>query len=447
MFLLFLLVVLRYFLLVVRCFRRFWPLLIRLVSKIPADTSTKIMIGELLAWGKYCSSALDGLTIFLNDLYCPLLKFTLSMKLARKRGSVAANDTVNDGVYADALFVGPDGDGLVSARPLDVISSSSVMGGLGPAGQALDLNESFPIDLNAVDPVDIVANFFPNLIVEIRSRVNEVLRDDDQVKRGLKMLETSGTTINDETWIFVITALSDRVARVVYRYVIDNLSYALGLLEVDELTKLLSQTAFRKSMPIIFEAMRRENQGFAVVSCDIDYFKPLNDDPNLGHDCGDMVLGKIGHVLASKVKKGVDIVARDGGEEFTIVLVGADLETAVARAEEIRKMIEEMVLEYRGRRFSCTMSFGVTAFDPERDGDFDTVKARAYKAFHYGKEAGRNRTVVAREGSSETMTPDPAGEGDVYETVTPDPVVRPEGVLWKQPSLRLKEAAAKECDF
>ncbi len=293
------------------------------------------------------------------------------------------------------------GPAAVAIRSEDVTAGDQFPGHL-EAGALLDLRAASPLDPSMIDRSDIVLNFFPHLSAEIRGEVNEVLLRDAQVGKALMLLDSCDGEVPDDLLAFFMQALSDRVARAVQHFVIHNMSYALRDLQVDAKTKLLSQTAFNKLIPVYFEEWQKEELPFVVVRCDIDFFKSVND--TLSDDCGDYVLGKVGHLLSTMVKRDKDIVARDGGEEFTIVLVGATLDQAAARADEIRRAIEAMVFEYRGERFKCTMCFGVAEFVPEKDSSFDDVRNLASGGTKFAKRAGRNRTVmVGRDAKPEVI--------------------------------------------
>jgi diguanylate cyclase (GGDEF)-like protein len=126
----------------------------------------------------------------------------------------------------------------------------------------------------------------------------------------------------------------------------------------------------------------------AMVMVDVDEFKRFND--RYGHVAGDRALRLVAETLRSCFRPG-DMVARFGGDEFSILLPGADLEAARSCAERARwavlKATDEDATAPR-----VTVSAGVTAIEP---GDsLETLIARADDALYRAKQAGRNRVEV-----------------------------------------------------
>ena len=129
----------------------------------------------------------------------------------------------------------------------------------------------------------------------------------------------------------------------------------------------------------------------ALLLTDVDKFKNFND--TYGHQAGDEVLKAVARVLI-ECARNTDFAARYGGEEFCLVMPGADEETAMAKAEEIRKKIEDMVVQSDDDEMKVTMSVGISFFDPEVD--VRTNKGlinRADKALYACKRAGRNQVM------------------------------------------------------
>lgn len=137
--------------------------------------------------------------------------------------------------------------------------------------------------------------------------------------------------------------------------------------------------------------------GTAMLMCDIDDFKSLND--RLGHAEGDRCLVKVAGIIQSSVRRNRDHVARYGGEEFLVVLPGADVQAALATAERIRASVEAASLPNPASRVApyVTLSIGVAAqgaageiIGPER------LQNQADTALYLAKKAGRNRVVLFR---------------------------------------------------
>jgi diguanylate cyclase (GGDEF)-like protein len=128
-----------------------------------------------------------------------------------------------------------------------------------------------------------------------------------------------------------------------------------------------------------------------VLIADIDHFKHVNDTH--GHLTGDATLRAVSECLVAMVRR-QDIVARLGGEEFAVVLVGAGAADAYATAEEIRKAVENLVIATPdGGMVRVTISIGVRAFG--RDDDVTQIISAADAALYDAKSCGRNLVVLA----------------------------------------------------
>lgn len=132
---------------------------------------------------------------------------------------------------------------------------------------------------------------------------------------------------------------------------------------------------------------------YAAVMVDIDHFKVVND--TYGHDAGDRVLRLVADTLASTVRRG-DSVARSGGEEFVLLLHGANLETAQRIAERARERLERSRVDIGGKQVGATASFGVAEARPNEAVE-DVVK-RADAAMYEAKRGGRNRVSTRPPG-------------------------------------------------
>ncbi len=137
------------------------------------------------------------------------------------------------------------------------------------------------------------------------------------------------------------------------------------------------------------KALAERGQQFTLCYCDLDHFKEVNDE--FGHAAGDAVLVQFAS-LASSVVRNIDYVARIGGEEFLLVLVGADQEAAEAVASRLRERTRALsVGEVKAR--SLSVSIGVTSH--QKGETIEATLARADRALYDAKRHGRDRVVVA----------------------------------------------------
>ena len=129
----------------------------------------------------------------------------------------------------------------------------------------------------------------------------------------------------------------------------------------------------------------------SAVMIDIDHFKAIND--RFGHDAGDSVLQWIGSFLPPKLGSSA-VLARIGGEEFAVLLPGAELENAKSLAETIRRQIAEADLsEIVPGLDRITASIGVATGSRKTHG-VRRLLAEADAALYRAKDAGRNRTAI-----------------------------------------------------
>lgn len=153
----------------------------------------------------------------------------------------------------------------------------------------------------------------------------------------------------------------------------------------DPLTGLGNRRAFDEALAIETARARRAGGSMGVVILDVDHFKQFND--RHGHQAGDDALVTVAEVLAREARA-EDRACRIGGEEFALLLPGADTAAAAAVAERVRRAVEAAGAESAG----VTVSLGVAASggdDPRAL--LQSADARLYVA----KEAGRNRVVAA----------------------------------------------------
>lgn len=160
----------------------------------------------------------------------------------------------------------------------------------------------------------------------------------------------------------------------------------------DPLTGLFNRRYLDPTLDRELASARRYNQPLSVVSLDADHFKSFND--RFGHDAGDLVLKRLAELMIATVRSS-DIACRLGGEEFLLVLPGADTSAAEARAEELRQRVAALDLEYHGRGLgSITVSLGVATIPGHADTK-ETLLRQADAALYRAKKEGRNRVTVA----------------------------------------------------
>ena len=124
---------------------------------------------------------------------------------------------------------------------------------------------------------------------------------------------------------------------------------------------------------------------------DIDWFKKIND--KYGHITGDLVIKIIAKACQKRLRQS-DIIGRYGGEEFLVLLPSTTLENAKLIGENIRKLIEELEIDYDNKRIKVTISMGITETSGDTDLELQDFINNADKALYTAKSEGRNRIEV-----------------------------------------------------
>ncbi len=142
------------------------------------------------------------------------------------------------------------------------------------------------------------------------------------------------------------------------------------------------------------EIRRSERDGLTpcLLMIDVDHFKNFNDE--YGHLAGDRVLVVVGENIRKPLRPN-DLIARFGGEEFSVLLPETSLDNAISIAERLRERVSEASLgEIEGRELpNVTVSIGITEYKP---GDsLETMIAAADVAMYHAKKAGRNCVRIA----------------------------------------------------
>jgi diguanylate cyclase len=161
---------------------------------------------------------------------------------------------------------------------------------------------------------------------------------------------------------------------------------------IDGLTGLNNVRKFDEIFNRLITDLKTNNQGLSLLYIDIDFFKQVND--TYGHSEGDIVLKELGLIL-QKCTRAFDVVSRNGGEEFTVLLLDCHINRAVEIAERIRQSVEEHHFTLNnGKKIKLTISIGVASFKDSTN-DPSMLIDDADKALYQAKKSGRNKVCVA----------------------------------------------------
>ena len=171
----------------------------------------------------------------------------------------------------------------------------------------------------------------------------------------------------------------------------------------DELTRAASRRFFGKHFPREMERAARYKRALSLILCDIDHFKKIND--TLGHAAGDEILKQFGARLQQMLRRGIDWVARIGGEEFAVVMPETPYEAALEVARKLRAGVSHGAFRAGEKNIQVTASFGLCGMDLVPSGErrfAERVLKVADAALYRSKETGRNRvtaTILKESGS------------------------------------------------
>ncbi len=158
----------------------------------------------------------------------------------------------------------------------------------------------------------------------------------------------------------------------------------------DLLTGLPNRRALAERFAAESARAQRRSEPLSLAMFDLDHFKRVND--TYGHAGGDAVLRGVGE-LCIRSFRGVDVAARVGGEEFAVLLPGADAQQAGAVMQRFTALLAAAPATIGDQSVLVTSTVGVAQRQPGED--LDALMARADTALYAGKQAGRNRVVLA----------------------------------------------------
>ena len=166
----------------------------------------------------------------------------------------------------------------------------------------------------------------------------------------------------------------------------------LRLATTDDLTRLSNRRHFLERAESTLSRSRRYNEPLALLMCDIDFFKNIND--TFGHAVGDQALCKVADIIRGSLRD-TDLAGRIGGEEFAILLVQTELDSAHDVADRLRRSIEAAPIDLDdGQHILLTISIGIATPSYPME-TLATLLQHADQALYAAKRQGRKRVCMA----------------------------------------------------
>jgi diguanylate cyclase len=162
----------------------------------------------------------------------------------------------------------------------------------------------------------------------------------------------------------------------------------------DYITGLNNVRQFDASFNSISQLTLRKEEKLSLLFMDIDFFKKVND--TYGHNKGDIVLKGLAEIFIDTVRV-FDVVSRNGGEEFSILLLDCSASHAIKIAERLRKKVETHKFNSFDKvNLNITISIGVSTY-PDTTNKIDDLLEDADKALYEAKRTGRNKVVLYKK--------------------------------------------------
>jgi diguanylate cyclase (GGDEF)-like protein len=186
------------------------------------------------------------------------------------------------------------------------------------------------------------------------------LSEDDLTPRGQTALKSLMAEIDD---------LRAEVGRLKFK-----LNEAQGLADLDVLAPVLNRRAFLREIKRVAAFAQRYGSPASLVFFDLDGFKAVND--RFGHAAGDEALKAVAERLLANVRE-TDVVGRIGGDEFAVLLVQADQQTAMSKADSLAAAISGTPVQFGEWSAPLHISYGVREIEPGADPEVTLAEADA----------------------------------------------------------------------
>jgi len=281
-------------------------------------------------------------------------------------GSLVMENYTGEAVLAGYAQVPSTGWEIVTLRPTD--STLKPLQGL----MFKVLRHLTPLALVTLLCVWLLSRLIARPLRQLARSANEM--DKPDVSNNIRMIPD---------WYFEVTQLKRALL-----VGISLLQKKIGKLKFEVQTDPLTGLFNRRGLATALEYIQQMKLSFSVIALDIDHFKKVND--TYGHDAGDEVIKQLAQQIRASSRES-DILCRNGGEEFLMVLPGTGLDVAAQIAERLRGMVAEMDVVDIDK---ITISLGVAAGASSKN-HAEKVLKKADEALYLAKQKGRNRVIVS----------------------------------------------------
>ncbi|EOD78478.1 Sensory box/GGDEF family protein [Grimontia indica] len=248
----------------------------------------------------------------------------------------------------------------------------------------------------------------PEVLAQHRKIDVPVLENGDTVKYEDLVMKRDGTMVwyeltktqfcdpTDDTIGVLVIARDVTERKATQQQLADAIMELEELSFVDGLTKVANRRSFDEQLVKMWHSHIREQEPLSLILCDIDYFKPYND--NYGHQQGDEALRRVADVFQRVIRRPLDAVARYGGEEFAILLPNTTEHGALVVAQNIADELTAAGLPHEFSKVAdrITLSQGIATLYPVAGQDYGDLVSLADRALYSAKNAGRNQVASSQ---------------------------------------------------
>ncbi|MET3118065.1 diguanylate cyclase (GGDEF)-like protein [Undibacterium sp. GrIS 1.8] len=215
----------------------------------------------------------------------------------------------------------------------------------------------------------------------------------------LPSLELSSTGLTLSFYVLYLIANLRRSANEYAQQIATEVDLIRSRAEIDRLsltdmlTGLSNRRSYDQAWQQAWHLAVRQKETLALLMLDLDHFKHVND--RYGHLGGDACLQHFSGLLQQHIRRGSDIIARIGGEEFVIILPATNAEDAYVMAEQLRTIVLNTPCQFENIQIEMTVSIGVGTVNWDQDINPSATFSRIDSACYDAKNAGRNKVKLA----------------------------------------------------